>query len=92
MALTDSAIRALKPRDAVYKMADEKGLCLMVTPAGARSPTRTSFALPITAAPIGGGGGWTRRVGGGLSRCPPQWGGCASSQGGQLTAGVPVPP
>jgi hypothetical protein len=54
MALTDSAIRALKPRDAVYKMADEKGLCLMVTPAGARSPTRTSFAMPITAAPIGG--------------------------------------
>ena len=34
MALTDSAIRALKPRDAVYKVADEKGLYLMVTPAG----------------------------------------------------------
>jgi hypothetical protein len=57
MALTDSAIRALKPRDAVYKEADEKGLYLMVTPAGARSPTRTSFALPITAVPIGGGAG-----------------------------------
>ncbi len=55
MALTDSAIRALKPHDAVYKVANEKGLYLMVTPAGARSPTRTSFALPITAVPIGGG-------------------------------------
>lgn len=36
MALTDSAIRALKPRDAAYKVADEKGLYLMVTPAGGR--------------------------------------------------------
>ena len=36
MALTDSAIRALKPRDAVYKVADEKGLYLMVTPAGGK--------------------------------------------------------
>jgi hypothetical protein len=92
MALTDSAIRALKPRDAVYKEADEKGLYLMVTPAGARSPTRTSFALPITAVPIGGGAGGHGALGGGVSRCPPYWGGCASSQGGQLNAGVPVPP
>ena len=36
MVLTDSAIRALKPRDAVYKVADEKGLYLMVTPAGGK--------------------------------------------------------
>ena len=36
MALTDSAIRALKSRDAVYKVADEKGLYLMVTPAGGK--------------------------------------------------------
>ena len=36
MALTDPAIRALKPRDAVYKVADEKGLYLMVTPAGGK--------------------------------------------------------
>ena len=36
MALTDSAIRALKPRDTAYKMADEKGLYLMVTPAGGK--------------------------------------------------------
>jgi integrase len=36
MALTDSAIRALKPRDAAYKVADEKGLYLMVTPAGGK--------------------------------------------------------
>src|SRR6478609_4659680 len=36
MALTDSAIRALKPRDKAYKIADEKGLYLLVTPAGGR--------------------------------------------------------
>ncbi len=36
MALTDSAIRALKPRDKAYKAADEKGLYLLVTPAGGR--------------------------------------------------------
>ena len=34
MALTDSAIRALKPREKAYKAADEKGLYLLVTPAG----------------------------------------------------------
>ena len=36
MALTDSAIRALKPRDKDYKATDEKGLYLLVTPAGGR--------------------------------------------------------
>lgn len=36
MALTDSAIRALKPREAACKAADEKGLYLMVTPAGGK--------------------------------------------------------
>lgn len=36
MALTDSAIRALKPRAGAYKVADEKGLYLMVTPAGGK--------------------------------------------------------
>jgi len=36
MALTDSAIRALKPRDKDYKVSDEKGLYLQVTPAGGR--------------------------------------------------------
>jgi integrase len=36
MALTDSAIRALKPRDKDYKVADEKGLYLQVTTAGGR--------------------------------------------------------
>jgi hypothetical protein len=34
--LTDSAIRALKPRATAYKVADEKGLYLQVTPAGGR--------------------------------------------------------
>lgn len=36
MALTDSAIRVLKPRDKSYKVADEKGLYLLVTPSGGR--------------------------------------------------------
>ena len=36
MPLTDSAIRALKPRDTAYKVADEKGLYLQVTPSGGR--------------------------------------------------------
>ena len=36
MALTDSAIRALKPRDRDYKVSDEKGLYLQVTPAGGK--------------------------------------------------------
>lgn len=36
MALTASAIRALKPRSKNYKVADEKGLYLQVTPAGGR--------------------------------------------------------
>jgi integrase len=34
--LTDSAIRALKPRAKAYKVADEKGLHLQVTPSGGR--------------------------------------------------------
>lgn len=36
MPLTDAAIRSLKPRDKQYKVADEKGLYLLVTPAGGR--------------------------------------------------------
>jgi hypothetical protein len=36
MALPDFLIKLLKPRDKAYKAADERGLCLMVTPAGAR--------------------------------------------------------
>ncbi|MDE1916427.1 MAG: tyrosine-type recombinase/integrase [Sphingomonadales bacterium] len=36
MALTDSAIRVLKPRDKEYKVADERGLYLLVTPAGGK--------------------------------------------------------
>jgi len=36
MALTDVAIRALKPRDRPYKAADAKGLYLQVTPAGGK--------------------------------------------------------
>ena len=36
MALNDTQIRALKPRDKVYKVADEKGLYVQVTPAGGK--------------------------------------------------------
>lgn len=36
MPLTDSAIRALKPRERAYKVADERGLYLQVTPSGGR--------------------------------------------------------
>lgn len=36
MSLTDSAIRALRPRSKAYKVADEKGLYLQVTPTGSR--------------------------------------------------------
>lgn len=36
MPLTDTAIRALKPSDKPYKVADEKGLYLLVTPAGGK--------------------------------------------------------
>lgn len=36
MALTDKAIKAAKPRDKDWKLADEKGLYLLVTPAGGR--------------------------------------------------------
>ena len=36
MALSDTAIRALKPREKDYKAADEQGLYLQITPAGGR--------------------------------------------------------
>jgi integrase len=36
MPLTETAIRALKPQAKPYKVADEKGLYLLVTPAGGR--------------------------------------------------------
>ncbi|MBX3594135.1 integrase arm-type DNA-binding domain-containing protein [Sphingomonas sp.] len=36
MSLTDSAIRALRPRERSFKVSDEKGLYLLVTPAGGR--------------------------------------------------------
>lgn len=45
MALTDSAIRALKPRERAYKLSDEKGLYLQVTPAGGRL-WRLKFRTP----------------------------------------------
>lgn len=36
MPLTDTAIRSLKPKDKEYKVSDEKGLYLLVTPSGGR--------------------------------------------------------
>jgi integrase len=36
MALTDSALKALKPREKAYKVTDEKGLYVLVTPAGGK--------------------------------------------------------
>lgn len=36
MALTDTAIRAAKPKEAQYKLHDEKGLLLIVRPTGGR--------------------------------------------------------
>ena len=36
MPLTDTAIRTAKPRDKPYKMADEKGMFLYITPAGGK--------------------------------------------------------
>jgi integrase len=45
MPLTDSAIRALKPREKEYKVADEKGLYLQITPSGGRL-WRVKFRVP----------------------------------------------
>jgi hypothetical protein len=36
MPLTETKIRSLKPRDSDFKVADEKGLYLLVTSAGGR--------------------------------------------------------
>lgn len=36
MALTDSAIKAAKPKDAQYKLHDEKGLFAIVRPTGGK--------------------------------------------------------
>lgn len=36
MSLTNVAIRAAKPREKAYKLADEKGLFLFITPSGGK--------------------------------------------------------
>lgn len=36
MALTDSALKAAKPRDKLYRLPDSNGLCLEVTPTGSK--------------------------------------------------------
>jgi hypothetical protein len=45
MPLTDSAIRALKPRGGSYKVADEKGIYVEVTPSCGRL-WRVKFRAP----------------------------------------------
>ena len=45
MALTDTAIRAFKPRSKAYKMADSKGLYLNISPSGGRH-WKVKFRLP----------------------------------------------
>lgn len=45
MPITDTAIRALKPRGKDYRVADEKGLYLQITPAGGRL-WRVKFRAP----------------------------------------------
>jgi hypothetical protein len=36
MSLSDAAIRVAKPRDKPYKLADERGLYLLLTPTGGK--------------------------------------------------------
>jgi hypothetical protein len=36
MSLNDTVIRSLKPKATAYKVADERGLFLLVTPAGGK--------------------------------------------------------
>ena len=36
MALTDVAAKGAKPREKAYKLSDEKGMFLLVTPAGSK--------------------------------------------------------
>lgn len=36
MPLSDTAVRSLKPKDKAYKVSDEKGLYIQVTPSGGR--------------------------------------------------------
>lgn len=36
MPLTETAIKALKPRTKIYRVADSKGLCLEITPSGGK--------------------------------------------------------
>ena len=36
MPLSDTAIRKIKPKDKAYKISDERGLYLLVTPSGGK--------------------------------------------------------
>lgn len=58
MPLSVATIRALKPRDKDYRVADEKGLYLQISPAGGRlwrmkyrTPTGTEKKLAFGAYP-----------------------------------------
>src|SRR6185312_12934982 len=50
MSLTDARIRTLKPRPAVYRVADRDGLCLEMRPTGARL-WRLRYRRPVTGKP-----------------------------------------
>lgn len=59
MALNDTTIRALKPRDKAFKVVDEKGPYLLVTPTGGRlwhwkfvRPEEWKRNLPLGPIPI----------------------------------------
>jgi hypothetical protein len=36
MSLTDTAVRLAKPRDRAYRLADARGLCLLIQPTGSK--------------------------------------------------------
>ena len=38
--LTDTKLKALRPREKLYRVTDERGLCIEVHPTGARPATR----------------------------------------------------
>src|SRR5271168_4958184 len=48
MSLTDTAIRQARPKDKAYRLSDEKGLFLFVTPAGGKRRPRWHRASPAT--------------------------------------------
>lgn len=48
MPLTDTRLRALKPKDKPYKVTDERGLYVEVTPTGGKL-WRFRYRIPVNA-------------------------------------------